>query len=739
MRKLLVFLLSAAICLSLISIPALAVSADTSAKTEESAAVLNMMGALQGDGSGALNLTGTLTRSQFCKIAVVVMGLSKNVDRYASYTIFPDVPSTSWAAGYVNLAVRSAGIVSGYPNGQFGPDDIITYGQAVTVLMRILGYTATDVGSKWPDNYIQKADEIGLTDGVSLGASSSISRGDTAILFTNLLNATVNGSTKKYMENISGATVISDVFLVSTNAETDSGTSGAVQIAGSKNAVYLPVSTVPNTLVGAYGALVLNTDGKAFAFIPTDSGKTVVSTVLSVTATSIKCADGTSISMTSSPTFFFNGDSASYSDSWANISGGMLVSAYYSNGGMVQSVLVTQSASSANNVAVVTGDTYGIPSSASVYINGIAASASDIVKYDVIQYNDGYNVYNVTRKTITGLYESADPNSSNPTSITVLGTEFNVLASAVSALAGFNIGDSVTLLLTSDNKVAGVVSGTALTGTNYGVVESLSSSNATVKLTNGMTLTGKVEDLSSDVIKGKLVSVSSSKAGYLELYHIHDQSNTNTLDLANGTLGSSKLSKTVKIFDSVGDSVVSEVTLTDIIVKTVDASKIRFFATDTSGNVSLLLLNDVTGDAYTYGFIRNVSKVDSSSSLSVTYNATSVINSNGTSTSVIGSTGLYNDAVAGIADSGLGDLTGYTTLTSITGVSRSAFQQDADGTVYVTTSSGTIRVSDNVQVYMSGSGTWTTLAKARTNSNNLTIYYDRTLTTGGKVRVVIAN
>jgi hypothetical protein len=125
--------------------------------------------------------------------------------------------------------------MTGYPSGKFGPDDIISFGQVVTVLMKMLGYSTADVGARWPEGFMEKASEIGLTDGISLSASSAITKGDAAVLFLNLLNSEVNNSPKTYMETIIGATVVSEVFLVSTNASTDSGITGAVQVAGSKN------------------------------------------------------------------------------------------------------------------------------------------------------------------------------------------------------------------------------------------------------------------------------------------------------------------------------------------------------------------------------------------------------------------------------------------------------------------------------------------------------------------------
>lgn len=736
MKKLLIFLLAAALCFPLMTVQAEAATED---KSSQAAAVLSMMGAIQGDGSGSLGLSGTLTRAQFCKIAVVVTGLSKSISQYSGYTIFPDVQSSSWAAGYVNIAVRSAGIMSGYLNGAFGPDDTMTYGQAVTVLMRMLGYTNTDVGAKWPDNYLEKADEIGLTDGVTLSSNAGITKGDVAILFVNLLNADMNGSANAFIETISGATAVSDVFLVSLNAEADNGVTGAIEVAGSNNAVYIPVNTVPEELIGAYGTLVVNNEGKALVFIPVSNGSTVVSTVVSASAAAIKCADGTTISMTSSPNFFYNGTSAEYSDAWISIEGGMLVSVHYSSGGSVENVLVSTVSSGTAVASVVMTDTYALPYASFVYINGNAATASDILKYDVVSYDEDFGVCNITRCAITGRYDAAYPNTENPERVTVMGTEFGVLDSAASTLANFDVGSSITLLLTADNQVAGAVAGSALSCSNYGVVKSLTASDATVTLFNGVTVSGEVENVSSSIGVGTLVTVGAYQKDILNISAVSETTSSSRLELSTGKLGTYSLSKALTVYECVGKSTVIEIALSDIPALTVDSAKIKFVAYDSSGSVCLVLLSDVTGDCYTYGVIENDTVTETVGPLSATYATICVTNSEGTSTPVFGSTPLYTGEYAGIASTGGGDLAGYTTLTDITNISRSDFQQGSDGLLYVSAAGGLIPVSDEVQAYIVDSDTWTTLANARSYSDNLTIYYDRTLSTGGKVRVVVAN
>ena len=154
--------------------------------------VLQLMGVVDGMSGSSFDPSGTLTRAQFCKMAVAAMGQGDRVNIYKNYTIFPDVRPGHWAAGYVNLASRltingSEGgegkgtrLISGFSDGTFGPDRTVTYGQAITILMRMLGYSDSDVSVVWPDGYIDQAMAIGLSDGVKLSGRSPINRGQAA-------------------------------------------------------------------------------------------------------------------------------------------------------------------------------------------------------------------------------------------------------------------------------------------------------------------------------------------------------------------------------------------------------------------------------------------------------------------------------------------------------------------------------------------------------------------------------
>lgn len=150
---------------------------------------LRLLGVLDGYGDGTFRPGTVLTRAQFCKMAVYAMNGSNELGRYRTVTVFSDVKPSYWAAPYINMAAKGKNIISGYADGKFHPDRTVTVGQAVTILLRMLGYKDEDVGGVWPDSYMAEAALIGLTDGVSGTGNEGLTRGQAAKLFLNLLRA----------------------------------------------------------------------------------------------------------------------------------------------------------------------------------------------------------------------------------------------------------------------------------------------------------------------------------------------------------------------------------------------------------------------------------------------------------------------------------------------------------------------------------------------------------------------
>jgi hypothetical protein len=91
---------------------------------------LSDQGIITGYPDGSFRPEGLITRAEFSAIMVKALGLSPTAT--GSQT-FNDVPSTYWAYPSIE-AVRSAGLVSGYPGGLFMPTRSISRAEALAIL-----------------------------------------------------------------------------------------------------------------------------------------------------------------------------------------------------------------------------------------------------------------------------------------------------------------------------------------------------------------------------------------------------------------------------------------------------------------------------------------------------------------------------------------------------------------------------------------------------------------------------
>ena len=90
---------------------------------KEAVAVLNGIGVIDGMGDDTFAPAGTLTRAQGAKMITYMLDAEDVA--VAGVASFKDVPASHWAAGPIAFCVE-AGIVEGYGDGTFGPDDTLT-------------------------------------------------------------------------------------------------------------------------------------------------------------------------------------------------------------------------------------------------------------------------------------------------------------------------------------------------------------------------------------------------------------------------------------------------------------------------------------------------------------------------------------------------------------------------------------------------------------------------------------
>lgn len=609
-RRITTFLLAVCMTVSLLAVPAGAASGATvtfsdigDRSTAMAVESLRLLGVLDGYGDGTFRPGTVLNRAQFCKMAVYAMNGSSELSRYRTVTIFPDVKPSHWAAAYINMAAKGKDIISGYADGRFHPDRTVTVGQAVTILMRMLGYKDEDIGGIWPDSYMAEAATVGLTEGVSTNGSAGLTRAQAARLFLNLLRTQTKEGGTTFASTL-GQTV-QGVLL---SADTEGG-EGRLRL--STGTYTLTEGKASNGMLnGMKGTLIVDSkSGRALTFVPEDLGSSKTVVLASAKATEMTDTSGNTYTVKSDTQVFQNGEAGSWGEAYTWLNAGTSVTLYLDAAGNVDYVFVGGGGNATSAVIVYEkGSTAGFASLAggatgyTIYKNGVRASSGDMRKYDVATYSAVTNSIRVSDTRITGYYEDCSPNPSEPSKITVLGHEFNVLPSAMQTVSKFRPGDQITLLLTEDNQVAGAVeaTGTTASGNAIGIAE-VSSGSATVNLLCGIQVKGSVKLSASDVerLNGQLVRVSSSKKDGLSLTRLTGGV-SGDLDVENGKLGSRELAENVIIFQNDGSGLTA-ISLSQITEAKVASSQITYAGTDWADRVKVIVLNSVTGSGYIFG------------------------------------------------------------------------------------------------------------------------------------------
>lgn len=110
------------------------------------------MGVLGGYSDGTFRPNAPITRAEFAKIAVSF----SQANGSAVYSYFTDVKTTDWFAPYVTAA-KDSGLIEGYSDGSFKPENRITRAEACAIVNRVLGRKPSKNHMKisgridWPD------------------------------------------------------------------------------------------------------------------------------------------------------------------------------------------------------------------------------------------------------------------------------------------------------------------------------------------------------------------------------------------------------------------------------------------------------------------------------------------------------------------------------------------------------------------------------------------------------------
>ena len=617
-RKTISLSLAAAVCAGLLAMPAGAASVPSQSQAIQA---VNALGIMVGDTSGDMMLSRTVSRAEFITMAVKATPNGDQVGQ-ASTSPYPDVPYTHWAAGYVQAGV-SAGLIVGFSDGTFRPNNQISLGEGVTIVLNLLGYTSEDFSGAYPTPQMALYHSLDLDRGLSAqNAGDILTRQDCMYLFYNLMT---------------------------TNTKA--------------------------------GAPYINSLGYSL-------------------------------------------NAAGEIDLVALINGAM------------EGPVVAQGNWQSAIPFSLTGCT--------VYRDGKAAALSAIQTNDVVYWSPSMRTLWAYSDKAVGTIQSLTPSTSSPTSVTVAGRTYAIetaeAAFALSDLGQYGVGDVVTLLLGRDGGVAavagpdqadqercGVVTKVEKTTYTDGRGNSYAQDTVTLLATDGNTYSYPCSSTSLEAGDLALAQVSGGNISLTRLSKGHAVSGTVSDD--GSKVGSTPFAKDVEILDVYEDSGL-RIYPSRLAGVRLDSDDVAYCAVNSSGEITQLVLKEVTGDMHHYGVLNTLTTIPTGSfSTYYTYQ----FDVGGVPGVLAQTTTRYPVEEGPVIIKG--DLSAPDRLDKLTAVKNgtvSGNQFTAGGQRYTMADQVAVYEYRDKEYYLSS------LSRVQEKGLTLTGWYDKTQQEGGLIRVIIA-
>ncbi len=201
LKKLISLITVVCIVISL-SLPAFATK---TVSISEKAKTLNKIDILQGNGND-FNLEGKLLRGEAATFIVRLMGMEKSVlaekDKW-SKTNFKDIKKSDWYAPYIGYCSQ-IGIINGYPDGYYKPNESISEKAFLKLVLGVLGYKY-NIDFTWSD-VCTKAYDTGLvydyTYQSKVADDTKYKRGSVVEVLYNSLNRRNKDTGVKILDNL---------------------------------------------------------------------------------------------------------------------------------------------------------------------------------------------------------------------------------------------------------------------------------------------------------------------------------------------------------------------------------------------------------------------------------------------------------------------------------------------------------------------------------------------------------
>lgn len=404
-----------------------------------------------------------ITREHFLKAVIEVSNLKEQATSLKGSTIYPDIESNSDFSGYVNIA-KDKGLMFGMVDGYFHPELGVTYAEACTILVKLLGYKDADLSGVWPNNYISKAYDLKLTEDLNFRKKDRLTIWAAAVVFDRLLDTNVKKNSaaeidKSFVEanNSFVKYIIFDTSLTNSSLKDNQVLTNKGTLSYDSKEKLQPGNTYrlkveDNTIVKIYGKVK-------------ETKSVLVNSIFDNNIYYSIYHTNFSLALDPNIDYYYHGVKQNYSNLNTVIKSYMtLVFTLKEDGQGYEYAVILDPIYSKPEVVLnfnPNSDKIGnieLNYYTDIYRNGQKISKQDLEEYDVvykvIDVNDLNSIILVLNNKVEGNIKAFSPNGPTPSIVQIDNGSYNFSKYMdLTKLSSFEVGDKVSALLGYDGKI----------------------------------------------------------------------------------------------------------------------------------------------------------------------------------------------------------------------------------------------------------------------------------------------
>jgi len=190
MKKIIALALALSMALSMVAFAGYTDAAEINKDLQADIDLVGALGLMTGNPDGSFNPLGTLTRAEAAVIIYRLHSGKTTIDAsWGDKTLSTFTDMDHWSVAYVNYCA-ALGLVAGYPDGTFRPENPVTAAEMAKMLLNVAGYDTEKqgYGKNWPGAVLADASNAGLFEKYEAAFTGAATREWVAKMVANMLN-----------------------------------------------------------------------------------------------------------------------------------------------------------------------------------------------------------------------------------------------------------------------------------------------------------------------------------------------------------------------------------------------------------------------------------------------------------------------------------------------------------------------------------------------------------------------